>query len=514
MSKNQQHSSSDTNKQSSNKVIPHAPEIENAVLGAMLLTNTAFNEVMPMFETIGSDAKYLFFNETNQLVFTAMYELNKNSVGIDIATVVHKLRQLGTFEFVTTPYLMGLMRNVASGANISYHAHILVEKYIKREVIQIADVLKKDGFDEGKDALLLLQNAEDMLTDIRKVLAGKQIRKTKDIVKENLIALKEQIESGKTLSGISSGFRGIDYCIGGFAGGDVIFIGARPSMGKTAFMLAIAKNVARTTKAAAYELEMTGKMLVNRVVSSEVQIRNKSGFYQKVSGNELRRGIYHLENGTEVKMTMDNYYEIEREANKNFGDDFELYIDDEVAVSIGALASKIALAVSKIGIKIVFVDYLGLLEADGKYGNENEKISYISRQLKKIAKKLNIPIIVLAQLSRDVEKRGGDKRPQLSDLRASGSIEQDADVVMFLYRPSYYGITEDAQGVPTDHLLEVIVAKNRNGALANIPIFYEESTNYMNDWEDEKGQKRGSDAPLPEEPPTQYRALEKGTEPF
>ena len=428
------------------KMQPQAVELEEAVLGALMLEKEAVNDVIDILSPNS------FYKEDHQKIYAAIQVLFQRSEPIDILTVTQELKNTGELDFVGGPfYISQLTNRIASSANIEFHARIISQKHILRELIRISTETIKKAFDETTDVFDLLDSAE---RDLFSVAEG-NIRKNYDKMSTLLHQAIKQIETISQqedgVSGIPTGFTELDRVTSGFQRSDMIVLAARPGMGKTAFILSLARNTAVDFghAVAVFSLEMSSLQLVNRLIASETEL----------AAEKLKKG--NLEN-----------HEWEQ-LNAKIGklSEAPIFIDDTPGLSVFELRAKARRLKAQHDVQLIVIDYLQLMSAGGEgKGNREQEISTISRSIKSIAKELNIPIIALSQLSRAVETRGGDKRPMLSDLRESGAIEQDADMVMFIYRPEYYGLTEDEEGNPTNGVGELIVAKHRNGALENVKV--------------------------------------------
>lgn len=427
------------------KVQPQAIPLEEAVLGAIMLDKDALPTVT---EILRRESYYL---EAHQEIYKAMENIYGKSQPIDLLTVHEELKKEGTLEKVGgISYLMELTNKVASSANIEFHARIIAQKYIQRELIRVSTTIIKDSFDDTKDVFQLLDAAEQNLYEI----TDKNLNTGYESLKNLAIKAQREIEAasqkGSEMTGVTTGFVELDKLTSGWQPSDLIIIAARPGMGKTAFTLSLAKNAAEHGKGVAvFSLEMASVQLVQRLISMEAEI----------SGSKLRNG--QLEEYEWRKL----HDAVEKLA------DIPIFIDDTPAINIFELRAKCRRLKQNSDIQMIVIDYLQLMSGapgDGR-GNREQEISSISRALKGLAKELNVPVIALSQLSRAVESRGGEKRPMLSDLRESGAIEQDADIVTFIYRPGYYGIEEGDMGVPSD-LTEIIVAKHRNGSLDTVEL--------------------------------------------
>ncbi len=428
------------------KLPPQALDLEEAVIGAMLIDKKGVDEVIDLLQP---DA---FYKSAHQNIFESILNLFQNSQPIDLLTVSADLKKNGRLESVGGDYyLVQLTQKVASSAHIEFHARIILQKFIQRSLIRISNEIIESSYKDSTDVFDLLDEAESKLYDI----AQGNIKKSSDTA-QNLVMLAkkkiEEIANKDGLSGISTGFEKLDALTSGWQPSDLIIIAARPGMGKTALTLSMARNIAVTKQVpvAFFSLEMSSVQLITRLISAETGL----------SSEKLRTG----------KLADHEW----KQLNVKVGDleKAPLYIDDTPALSIFDLRAKARRLASQHKIKLIVVDYLQLMTAgnNNKAGNREQEISMISRNLKSLAKELDIPVIALSQLSRAVETRGGTKRPQLSDLRESGAIEQDADIVSFIYRPEYYQIEEwdDEEHSSSLGQAEFIVAKHRNGGLDNI----------------------------------------------
>ena len=392
-------------------------------------------------------------------MFSVVKDLFAESQPIDILTVAQALRKAGQLERIGgEAKLINLSTRVSSSAHIEYHARIVVQKHIQRELIRIASELTEKAYDESTDVLDLLDSAEQSLFSVSQGNLKRNYESSLNLVKQALDRISA-ISQREGLSGVPSGFRDLDRVTSGWQNSDLVILAARPGMGKTAFVLSMARNIAISHKipVAVFSLEMSSVQLITRMISSETGI----------GAEKLRRG--NLDTTEWAQLT----------SKVKTLQDAHIYIDDTPGLSIFDLRAKCRRLVSQHKIGIIIIDYLQLMTAGNSKsgGNREQEISSISRALKSIAKELDIPVIALSQLSRAVETRGGSKRPLLSDLRESGAIEQDADIVSFIYRPEYYGIHEwdDDSGVPADGQAELIIAKHRNGSLENVRLRFEAS---------------------------------------
>ncbi|HIX53515.1 MAG TPA: replicative DNA helicase [Candidatus Sphingobacterium stercoripullorum] len=430
------------------KLPPQAVDVEEAVLGALMLEKDALSEVI---DVLTPEA---FYKEAHQRIFEAIYNLFQKSSPVDIVTVTAELRTMGALELVGGAfYITQLTDRVISAANIEYHARIISQKYIQRELIRVSSEIINQSYDETSDVFDLLDHAEKSLFEIAQSNLRRDSRKMDDIVREAISNLEMLRDRSDGLTGIPSGLTDLDRMTSGWQPSDLVIIAARPAMGKTAFVLSVARNAAvdHERPVAVFSLEMSSVQLVNRLISGETEIEQE----------KLRKGTLADHEWQQLHSRVGRLIEA------------PIIIDDTPALNIFEFRAKCRRLKAQYDIQMVVVDYLQLMhgKADGKSGNREQEIGSISRALKSVAKELNIPVLALSQLSRAVESRpGNSKRPMLSDLRESGSIEQDADMVLFLYRPEYYGIDEDDEGRPTAGIGEVIIAKHRNGETGIVPL--------------------------------------------
>ncbi len=423
-------------------------ELEEAVLGAMLIDKKGVDEVIDLIQP------EVFYKATHQTIFEAIFQLFQDSQPIDLLTVSSELRKKEKLESVGGEfYLVQLSQRVASSAHIEFHARIILQKFIQRSLIKISNEIIESAYKESTDVFDLLDEAESKLYDVTQGNIKKSSESAQNLVLEAKKKI-EEISKQDGLSGVSTGFEKLDKLTSGWQPSDLIIIAARPGMGKTALTLSMARNIAVTKQipVAFFSLEMSSIQLITRLISSETGLSSEKLRTGKLADHEWQQ--------LNVKVT-----DLEKAP---------LFIDDTPSLSIFDLRAKARRLASQHGIKLIVVDYLQLMTAgtSNKSGNREQEISTISRNLKALAKELDIPVIALSQLSRAVETRGGTKRPMLSDLRESGAIEQDADIVSFIYRPEYYNIDEwdDDERTPSQGQAEFIVAKHRNGGLDNIRL--------------------------------------------
>ncbi len=430
------------------KIPPQAVDLEEVVLGAMMIDKKGVDEVIDILHPD------VFYKDAHRFIYEAIFILFEESQPVDLLTVSSQLKKSGKLEVCGGDfYLIKLTQKVASSAHIEFHARIILQKYIQRSLIKISGEIIEDAYDEATDVFDLLDTAEAKLYDVTQGNLKRSAETAQDLV----IQAKKRIEeiAGKEgMSGIPSGFDKLDKLTSGWQPSDLIIVAARPGMGKTALTLSMARNMAVNSNmpVAFFSLEMSSVQLITRLISSETGLSSeklRTGKLEKHEWEQLNVKVKSLEKAP-------------------------LFIDDTPSLSIFDLRAKARRLASQHGIKMIMIDYLQLMTAGGsqKGGNREQEISTISRNLKALAKELNVPVIALSQLSRAVETRGGSKRPVLSDLRESGAIEQDADIVSFIYRPEYYKIEEwdDEEHTPTQGQAEFIVAKHRNGGLENIRL--------------------------------------------
>lgn len=432
------------------KMPPQAVEFEEAVIGAILLEKDTINEI------IGVLKPESFYKEAHSIIFNACFELYKESNPIDMMTVTQQLKKTGELDVVGGGYYLSVLTNkISSAANVEYHARIIAQKYMQRELIRVSTEAIQRSYEEDSDVFDLLDNAEKNLYAISHGSYKKNASKSSTLANKVVAEMEAISQRPDGLSGIPSGLIELDKITGGWQKSDLIIIAARPAMGKTALAVSIGKNAAMrfNIPTAIYSLEMSETQLMRRVISAEAEINS----YQ------LKRP---------KSLSEDDWGTI-RNAVGNISN-APLFIDDTPSLSVFELRAKARRMKEKDGIQLIIVDYLQLMTAgiDTGKSNREQEISFISRSLKALAKDLEIPVIALSQLSRAVESRGGDKKPQLSDLRESGAIEQDADIVIFPHRPEYYGITQDGDGNSTVGLGELIIAKHREGATDTAIVKY------------------------------------------
>lgn len=430
------------------KIPPQAVDLEEVVLGAMMIDKKGVDEVIDILHPD------VFYKDAHKYIYEAIFKLFESSEPVDLLTVSAQLKKEGRLEAVGGDfYLIKLTQKVASSAHIEFHARIILQKYIQRSLIKISSEIIEEAYSDSTDVFDLLDNAEAKLYEVTQG----NLKRSAETAQNLVIQAKKKIEeisNKEGLSGIPSGFDKLDRLTSGWQPSDLIIVAARPGMGKTALTLSMARNIAVNSDipVAFFSLEMSSVQLITRLISSETGLSSeklRTGKLEKHEWEQLNVKVKALEKAP-------------------------LFIDDTPSLSIFDLRAKARRLASQHKIRLIIIDYLQLMTAGGsqKGGNREQEISTISRNLKALAKELDVPVIALSQLSRAVETRGGSKRPILSDLRESGAIEQDADIVSFIYRPEYYKIDEwdDEERTPTQGQAEFIVAKHRNGGLDNIRL--------------------------------------------
>jgi len=425
------------------KLPPQALEVEEAVLGALMLERDAYITVADIIDTDS------FYKEEHQKIFKAIKHLSTHEKPVDLLMVTQELKNRKQLEEIGgAAYITQLTRRVASAAHIEFHSRIIAQKYIQRELISVTSEIQAKSYDETIDVDDLIDFSETALFKVAEGNIKKETRPIRPILKEAIDQIEMARHRKDGLSGVPSGFTALDRITSGWQKTDLIIIAGRPSMGKTAFVLSMARNMAveHNRSVAIFSLEMSSVQLINRLISSETELPSqkiKNGRLEDWEWEHLHRKISQL-------------------------DQAPIFIDDTPALSIFELRAKCRRLKMQHDIQVIIVDYLQLMTTgvDIRASREQE-VSNISRSLKAIAKELDVPIIALSQLNRSVESREG-KRPQLSDLRESGAIEQDADIVTFIHRPEYYKITEDESGNSLIGVAEIIIAKHRNGTTGEV----------------------------------------------
>lgn len=446
------------------KLPPQDTELEAAVLGALMLEKDAYSQVSDIL------TPECFYDASNRLIYEAITALGVSQRPIDMLTVAEQLRSNGTLEQAGgLPRVSELTGRVSSAANIEFHARIVQQKYLARELISFATQIEELAFDESIDVFDLMQEAEGNLFDISKNTLKRDVIQIDPIINEAIAKIQEAANREDGLSGLPTGYHDLDKLTSGWQNSDLIIIAARPAMGKTALVLSMAKNMAvdYNIPIGLFSLEMSRLQLVNRLISNVCSLEGEK-----------------IKNGRLTNLEWDNLMSRVKALYTS-----PIYLDDTPSLSIFELRTKARRLVREHGVKIIIIDYLQLMNATGmKFGSREQEVSTISRSLKQLAKELDIPIIALSQLNRSVEQRGDDKngkRPQLSDLRESGAIEQDADIVCFIHRPEYYTRSgEDAEGNDIRGKAEFIIAKHRSGAVDTIDLRFVKQYARFENWDD------------------------------
>lgn len=447
------------------RLSPRDTDVEAAVLGALMIEKDAYTVVCDILKPES------FYEPSHQKVYEAIQTLGASQRPIDLFTVTEQLRLNGTLEEVGGPaFVVQLTSNVTSAAHVEFHSRIVAQKYLARELISFAAQIENNAFDESIDVDDLLQEAEGKLFEISQRNVKKDVTQIDPVITAALDQIQAAANRTSGLSGLQTGFHELDKVTSGWQNSDLIIIAARPAMGKTAFVLSMAKNMAvnYNIPIAVFSLEMSNLQLVNRLISNVCELpgeKIKSGQLTSFEWDQLMARIKHL-NGA------------------------QLYIDDTASLSVFELRTKARRLVREHNIKMIIIDYLQLMNASGmKFGSREQEVSMISRSLKQLAKELNIPIIALSQLSRQVENRSDNKRPQLSDLRESGAIEQDADIVCFIHRPEYYYHSDtDPSGKDIRGLAEFIIAKHRSGSVKDVNMRFRAQFARFENWLEEGGE--------------------------
>ena len=434
------------------KLPPQAPELEEDVLGAIMLEKDAYTMISDILKP-----EY-FYKTVHQKIFEAIIDLALQQNPIDMHTVTEMLRRKGTLDEVGGPYYITLLTSrVSSAAHLIYHSQIIVQKYLARELIRLSSEIQTKAFDEKMDVDDLMQETEGKLFEITQQNLKRDVVQINPVIEEARERMKDAAKK-QGASGLPSGFDALDKITSGWQKSDLIIIAARPAMGKTAFILSMAKNMAvdHNSPVAIFSLEMSNVQLVNRLLMNVCNLE----------GEKIKNG----------QLTPAEWERFDKDVNNLYG--APIYVDDTPSLSVFELRSKARRLVKEHNIQCIIIDYLQLMNASGlSFGSREQEVSLISRSLKGLAKELDLPIIALSQLNRGVEGRTGidGKRPQLSDLRESGAIEQDADMVCFIHRPEYYGIPADSQGNSYEGIAEIIISKHRNGAVGDVKLKFKKT---------------------------------------
>lgn len=425
------------------KIPPQSIDIEEAVLGAVMLEKNAIIEIANIL------TPEMFYKESHIKIFESVISLFKTGNVIDVLTVTNNLRKKNDLDFCGGPfYITTLTERVHSSSHIIEHSLIIKENYIKRKLIELGNEIINKSYDNSTDFHEILDKSSLELINLSGGFLKSNLRHIKYITNECLDNMSKNLNNENGIKGLPTGSIELDKYLYGWQKSDLIILAARPGMGKTSFAVQSGINSAKHNKTVCiFSLEMSANQLVERIISNEFEVPL-----------------------SEIKSGKINNYNLEVISNKIHKiTDLPVYIDDTPGLSILELRSKALKMKMKFGVDLIVVDYIQLMsDSTIKNGNREQEISRISRGLKNLAKELDIPIIALSQLSRAVETRGGDKKPILSDLRESGSIEQDADIVLFIYRPEYYGILKDMDGNSLEGISFIMIAKHRNGSLEDV----------------------------------------------
>lgn len=438
---------------------PQALEVERAVLGALMNDRDAYAVVC---EILSPES---FYEQRNQLIYSAIRDLSLAEKPVDVLTVTDELERQGCIDKVGGAiYIADLSNKVASSANIEYHARIIAHKFLARQLISFASEIETKAFDGSMDIDDLMQEAEGSLFELSRRNMKKDYTQIDPVISNAVEVIQKAAANKDGLTGVPTGYHKLDNITSGWQASDLVIIAGRPAMGKTSFALSMAKNIAADYKVpmAFFSLEMSNVQLVNRLISNCCEIQ----------GSKILNG----------QLKPDEWERLDKRLNNLIGS--PLYVDDTPGLSVFELRTKARRLVRDHGVKIIMIDYLQLMNANGmRFSSRQEEVSTISRSLKQIAKELDIPILALSQLNRGVESREGleGKRPQLSDLRESGAIEQDADMVLFVHRPEYYHIYQDENGRDLHGMAQIIIAKHRKGATGDVLLnFRGEFTRFEN----------------------------------
>jgi len=434
---------------------PQNLEAEMAVLGSAFLTNYALDKVC---EELSAD---MFLSEANQRIFTAIYDLHQNRIPLDSATVKNEIEKKGSISTIGgIEYLSEVIDSVITAANIDYYIDIVRDKALRRKLIDVTNQIASDAYNEEEETNFLIDDAEKRIFSVTKARKAGEFKTIGEVIRETQEHLERLAKNQADITGVPSGFYDLDKLTSGFHENELIVIAARPAVGKTAFGLNLAVNAAINTKkpVAIFNMEMSAEQLAIRMISA----------IGGIDMNKLRTG--RLEHNDWKKVN---------EAMSQLGET-DLYLEDASGMTVSEIRAKCRrLATTEKGLAMVVIDYLQLIQGSSTYaGNRQQEVSEISRNLKTMAMELAIPVVALAQLSRSVELRE-NKRPLMSDLRESGSIEQDADIVGFLYRDDYYN--KSAQEKTNVSLTELIIGKHRNGSTGTIELLFERNmSNFRN----------------------------------
>lgn len=431
------------------KIPPNAQELETKILGSILIDNNVINEILEFL-----DSKH-FYRKKNEYVFEAIKNLDQKKEPIDPNTLKEELQNTGNFEKIGgIEYIIDLTSSVSTSANATYYSRIVLEKYLLRNLISISSEIADKCFNPTSNTFSILDEAEQKILDVSESLSKKKIVSVKDEIDNLMLMLAEQKENKSGLVGIPTGFSRLDDLTAGFQNSELIIIAGRPSHGKTALSMNIARNatVDHGKTVAIFSLEMSFRELILRMLSGEA----------RVNGKNLKTG----------KTTTDEWNRVMKSFHKL---KTNLYIDDTSELSILEIRAKARKMKKEFGIDMIIVDYLQLVKGPESAERRDLEVAYVSRGLKALAKELEIPVVACAQLNRSIEQRGSkEKRPQLADLRESGSIEQDADVVIFVHRPA---MSKSLNKDDPDYLselrkAEIIIGKQRNGPIDDFDLVF------------------------------------------
>ena len=425
---------------------PYDEKLEQIVLGSIIIEPSEFGKIMSQFR------HETFYKESHKLIAKSLLKMAKANKVIDIMAVVEQLAADGVLEKVGGAfYVASLLENIGSAAHLEMHLRILIQKEIRRKIIEKASDLFNKSYDESVDLDDLLNDTSKLIDWVSKEVIKQEGETVREILPNVIQKIEQAAQNGNGISGITSGFPSIDRITQGWQNSDMVVIAARPSMGKTAFSLSMACNIAALgIPCAFFSLEMSKEQIVQRILSMETGINSK----------QIRSG----------QLSTDEWQHLESFVTPIEG--MPIVIDDQAALKTLDFRAKAKNYVEKYGVKIIIIDYLQLMKSSEKTQNREREVSEISSTIKAVAKELNVPVIALSQLNRAVESRQGDKRPTLADLRDSGSIEQDADLVCFIHRPEKYGIEVTEDGEPTAELGQIIISKNRNGEVCDVNLHF------------------------------------------
>ena len=434
--------------ETTNRQMPHNTEAEQAILGAMMLDEKVCQDALSKLQLDD------FYHHRHRIIYEAIQALLEQAIGIDVTTVTsylqdHKrLNEIGGVEYILTIY-----ESVATTAHTNHYIEMVLEKSLSRAVITRAGSLIEQGYDPNLTAGDLIDMAQQQFLDLSRLRQVSEFKQIDHVIRDYIKNIEKLSQSTGEVTGLATGYSSLDKMTSGLQKNDLIIVAARPAMGKTAFALNVAQNVAKlnNSNVAIFSLEMGADQLIGRLISSE----------GRIEGYRLRTGNLEKDDWRSFKIATDTLSRL------------GVYIDDTPGIRVGEVKAKCRQLHQQRGLDLVMVDYLQLLSGSKQSGlNRQQEVSEISRTLKELARELQIPVIALSQLSRQVENRE-DKRPMMSDLRESGSIEQDADIVTFLYRDDYYKKDADAN----DNIIEIIFAKHRNGAIGTVKLAYRKEMN-------------------------------------